>query len=162
MPRKAAGQRRAKQSESHTDHLHHCPRHHSLRCLGRDWALRLRLRRSFLGRGLGLAGWRQPEGLGRCAPWAGKQNATAKGTLEEIWSHRRSKVPLLWRARGGGADHHRNLFPCTHTGSQRAGHLWHRLRVVRGSLQGLRESGCFWCGLQVSWYLLCGLRAVRG
>ena len=38
--------RRAKQNESHTDHLHHYPRQHTLRCLGRGWALRL-------GQGLG-------------------------------------------------------------------------------------------------------------
>ena len=33
----AAGQRRAKQSESCTDHLYHCPRHHSLRFSGEGW-----------------------------------------------------------------------------------------------------------------------------
>ena len=42
----AAGLRREKQSESHTDHLHHYPRHHSLRHLGGGWALRFRLWRS--------------------------------------------------------------------------------------------------------------------
>ena len=31
----AAGLRRAKLSEIHTDHQHDCPIHHSLRCLGR-------------------------------------------------------------------------------------------------------------------------------
>ena len=31
----AAGLRRAKQSENHTDHLHQCPREHSLRCSGK-------------------------------------------------------------------------------------------------------------------------------
>ena len=39
----AAGLRRAKQSESCTDHLYHHPGHHSLRCLGGVWVLRLRL-----------------------------------------------------------------------------------------------------------------------
>ena len=39
----AAGLRRAKQRESHRDHLHHCPGHHSLRCSGGGWVLRLRL-----------------------------------------------------------------------------------------------------------------------
>ena len=38
-----AGWTRAKQSESHTNHLHHCPRNHSLRHWGRGWVLRLRL-----------------------------------------------------------------------------------------------------------------------
>ena len=42
---------RAKQSESHTDHLHHHCGHHSLRPLGGGWALRLRLWRSVLERG---------------------------------------------------------------------------------------------------------------
>jgi len=51
----AAGLRTAKQSESHTNHLNHWPGHHRLRSSGRGWALRLRLQRSVLGRGLGLA-----------------------------------------------------------------------------------------------------------
>ena len=51
-----AGLRRTKQSESHTDHQHHCPRNHCLKCQGRVWALKLRFWRSVLGRGLGLAG----------------------------------------------------------------------------------------------------------
>ena len=55
-----AGLRWAKQSESHTDYLHHHPRHHSLRHLG--GALRLRVWRSILGRGLGLAVWTQLKG----------------------------------------------------------------------------------------------------
>ena len=52
--------------------------------------------------------------LGSGTPQAGKWNATAEGTQEDVWAHRRSKVPLLERVRGGGADHHRNLFT-THT-----------------------------------------------
>ena len=64
--------------------------------------LRLRLQRSVLGRGLGLAMWRQPEGLGSSVPWAGKQGTINKGTWEEVWSHRRSKAPLLGRVRVGG------------------------------------------------------------
>ena len=39
----AAGLRRAKHSESHTDHLQYHPGKHSLRYLGRSWTLRLRL-----------------------------------------------------------------------------------------------------------------------
>lgn len=38
-------------------------RHHSLKCLGRGWAQRLRLRRSVQGRKIVLAMWWQPEGL---------------------------------------------------------------------------------------------------
>ena len=68
----AAGLRTAKQSESCTDHLHHWHRHHSLKPLGRGWVLRLRLRRSVLGRGLGLVVWRQPKGLRSRALWEGE------------------------------------------------------------------------------------------
>ena len=63
----AAGLRMAKQHESHTYHLNHQPGHHSLRGLGRGWALR-----SVPGRGLGLAVWRQPKGLRSSAPWVGE------------------------------------------------------------------------------------------
>ena len=83
--------------------------------------LRLRLCRSVLGRGLGLAVWRQSEGLGSGAARDGKQSAVVWGNLEEVWAHRRSKPPLLGRARGRGVDHHRNVFLCTHIDSQRAG-----------------------------------------
>ena len=55
---------------------------------------------SVLGRELGLAVWRQPERLRSGAPWAGERNTTAEGNWEEIWAHRRSKMPLLGRARG--------------------------------------------------------------
>ena len=85
--------------------------------------------------------WRQPEGLGRSVPWAGEKKATAKGTMEEVWAFRRSKVPLLGKARGGGVDCHKNLFPYAHTGSQRAGFLWQRLQVVRGLMLRLQEIG---------------------
>ena len=75
----------------------------------------------------------------------------AEGTLEEVSTHR-SKVPLLGRMRGGGADHHRNLPVHACAGSQRVGHLWHRLWVARSHLFGLQETGHF----------LYGLRDVRG
>ena len=137
----------AKQSKSCTDHLHHHPRHHSLRYSGWGWALRLRFWRSVLGKGLGLAVWRQPEGLGSGATWAGEQKTTAEGTWEEVWAHRRSKVPLLGKVRGGGVDHHRNLPMHVHMGSQRAGCLWCRLWVVRSLLLRLRETRHFLCRL---------------
>ena len=60
------------------------PRHHSLRHSGGSWVLRLRLWRSVLGRGLGLAVGRQPEGLGSSATWAGEWSTTAKGVWEEV------------------------------------------------------------------------------
>ena len=108
----AAGLRRAKQSESCTDHLHHHPRQHSLRCLGEGWVLRLRLLRSVLGRGLELVSWRQHEG-------AREQCTTAEGSREEVWAHRRSKGLSVGRARKVGVDHHRNIFLCAHMGCQR-------------------------------------------
>ena len=70
----ATGLRTAKQSKSHTDHLNHWPGHHSLRRSGGAWVLRLRLWRSVLRRGLGLAMWGQHEGLRSSAPQAGEQN----------------------------------------------------------------------------------------
>ena len=59
----AAGLRREKKCESHTDHLNHWPRLHSLRCLGRGWALIFRIQRSLLERKLSLAVWGQPKGF---------------------------------------------------------------------------------------------------
>ena len=101
-------------------------------------------------------------------PWAGKQNATAKGTQEEVWAFRRSKAPLLGRARGGGADRHRNLFPCARMDFQRAGCLWLRLRVAGGKrpLSGAMcgQAPLVWAsgsgGLSVTWHLLCELQVV--
>ena len=104
----AAGLRRTKQSESCTNHLHHHPGHHSLRCLGGGWALRVRLWRSVPGRRLELTVWRQPEGLGSVVPQAGEQNTIAKGIQEVVWA-REKQGALLGRARGGGVDCHRNL-----------------------------------------------------
>ena len=75
-------------------------------------------------------------------------------------AHRRSKVPLLWSVRGEGADCHRNL--PAHMGSQRVGHFWLRLRVVRRHLLRLRETGHLLHRLQVAGHLLCGLRAAGG
>ena len=108
-PRKAQQLGRAKQSESCTDHLHHWPRHQRLRCLGGFWALRLRFWRSVSGRGLEYVLWRQPDGLGSSVPQTGEQNTTAKGSQEEVWDHRRSKLWLLGRVRGGRVTCHRNL-----------------------------------------------------
>lgn len=97
--------RRAKHRESNIDHQYHLLGDHSLRCLEGGWALRLRLWRSVLGRGLGLTVWRQPEGLGSGVPRAGEWSTTAEGTQEEVYTCSRSKTPLLWRARKGGLDH---------------------------------------------------------
>ena len=75
---------------------------------------------------------------------AGEWKTTAKRTWEEVWAHRRNKMPLLGRARGGGEDHHSNLFPCICMGPQRVGSLWHRLHVARYHLFGLQEPW-LWC-----------------
>ena len=111
----AAGLRRAKQSESHT-YLNHWPWTPQPEMLRWVLALRLRLWRSGLGRGLGLAVWGEPKGLRSAVPWAGEQCATGwgvehqgRGNPGEGLDGRRSKVPLLGRVRGGGADCHRNL-----------------------------------------------------
>ena len=61
----------------------------------------------------GLAVWSQPKELGSSAPKAGEQSATAKGNQEEVWAHRRSRVPLLGRAERGVEHRYRNTFPCT-------------------------------------------------
>ena len=52
--------------------------HHSLRHSGRGWVLRLRLWRSVPGKGLGLAVWREPEGLGGSTAQAGEWRTTAE------------------------------------------------------------------------------------
>ena len=62
--------------------------------------------------------WKQPEGLGISVPWSSEWNATAEGTRDEVWAHRRSKSPLLGRMKGV-VDLHRNLLPCACAGSQR-------------------------------------------
>ena len=139
--RAVAGLRRAKQSEGQTGYLHHHPGHHSRKHLGVDWGLRLRLQRSLPGRGIRLAVWRQPEGLGSGVPQAGEQSAIAEGTQDKVWAYRRNKVPLLGRVRGRGVDHHRNLFH-VHADSQMVGHLWHKLQMARGHLLRLWETRC--------------------
>ena len=94
------------------------------------------VRRSVPGRGLGLAVWGEPEGLRSGVSLAGEWcstgwewSAMAEGTQERVWASRRSKVPLLGRMRGGVVDFYRNL--PEFAVPQRAGHLWHRLWVVR-------------------------------
>ena len=58
---------------------------------------------------------------------------------KKVWH--RSKVPLLGRARRGGEDCNRNIFPCTHADSQKAGCLSHRLWVTRHYLPELQVMG---------------------
>ena len=51
-----------------------------------------------------MVAWSQPEGLGSVVLGAEERNVTAKGTQEEVWASKRSKVTLLVggeRRRGG-------------------------------------------------------------
>ena len=51
-----------------------------------------------------------------------------------------------------GVDHQRNLFLCACTDFERVGHLYNRIRVVRGHLLGLCETWCLLCGLWIAEY----------
>ena len=73
----AAGMRKAKQRAIQTIGTT-APGHQRLRSLGGGWALRLSLQKSVLGKGLGMAVWRQTEGPGSGVPWPGEQRATAE------------------------------------------------------------------------------------
>ena len=105
----------------------------------------------------------------------------AEGTQEKVKTHRRGKVPLLGRVRGGGVDHHRKLLVPERAQAPRAGWLWCRPLVARSHLllyrdpaalvqavQGkkplghLGETGHFLCRLLVARHLLYGLRASEG
>ena len=82
--------------------------------------LRLRLQRPVPGRGLGLAVWRQPEGLGNCVPWAREWSATAEGAQKEAWVPIFGRVKRVW-------DHQRSICLCGGVGSWAAGCLLHGL-----------------------------------
>ena len=106
----AAGLRTAKQSKNRTNHLNHWPGHHSLRSLGGGWALRLRLLRLVLGRGLGLAEWGQPEGVRSSVPWVGEQYTTGWGGEHHGRGNPGEVLGLQERqVRGRGAYCHRKL-----------------------------------------------------
>ena len=116
--------------------------HCSLSRVVGGWVLRLRLQRSFPGREPGLALWRQRKGLGSDDHRLGSITPQL-WECGRKWALRRSKAPLLWRARGGGVDHHRNLFPCACTDFQETGYLWCRQWVVRHHLLGIWETLAF-------------------
>ena len=150
-----------KKRKSYTDYLYHHLGHHSLRCLGGGWALRLRLWRSVPGRSLGLALW-GARGARELYVMGWGVEHPSQGILGGGFGPQRSKVALLGRARGGGEDCHGTLFPCTLTSSKRVGYPWHRMWVARGHLLGPQETRRLLCRLSVAEQLLCGLRAVEG
>ena len=54
--------------------------------------------------------------LERHVLWVEEQSATAQGAWKGAWTHRRSKLTLLWRARGGGVRQPQGYFYLhTHT-----------------------------------------------
>ena len=157
MPEKstAAGLRTKKQSERCTNHLNHWHRHHSLRCSGGGWVLRLRLWRSFPGSGLGLVVWGQPEKLRSSVPWAGEGKAMSEGTQE-----RQSATAGEGERRRGG--HHRQLPTTEYAHDHRPTEGGVALAQDMGGempLAHLGKIGCSLCRLQVADHLLCGLRA---
>ena len=129
-----SGLGRAKERQSHAEYWYHLLGHYSLRCSEWCWALILSLQRSVLGRGLVLAGWKQIEEIGRAVPRARDQSTRA--LLLEVCAHKRSKAPLLEKARRGGEDCHRNIFLCAHAESWNVG-LW----AARPLLCGLQVVG---------------------
>ena len=82
-----------------------------------SWALRLRLRRSVLGRGLGLAVWSQIQRLRSSAPQAGEQCAMGWGVElhsrgnpgESLGLQDRQGAIVVQEARGRGEGCHRKL-----------------------------------------------------
>ena len=112
----------------------------------------------------------------------------AEGTWEKVWTHRRSKAPLLGRGRGGGVDIHRNLSEhvCTQAlralsasgagyvwreatcqamwrpGSSCAGYRWQGSHVWAKDSGGLSATWCRLCDLQVAGTDSCGPLEARG
>ena len=81
---------------------------------------------------------------------------------EEVLACGRSKVPLLGRVKGGGVDHHKNIFPCACMDSQRVGAPLGHATDGESVPVGLQVMGCLLCGLQVVRHLLHELRAAGG
>ena len=104
-------------------------------------------------------------GQGSGTLWAGEWNTTADGTREKVQACRRSKEPLLGRARRGGMDCHRKLpaAECAHPSGLSEGRVA-LAQAVGGEkpLAHLGETGHFLCRLPVAKHLLCGLRASEG
>ena len=117
-----AGPRKEKQRERDTQTMSTTtPGHHSLRCLGMGWVLRLKLQRSFPVRTLGF-GSGHDDSL-RAREWS----TIPEGTQEEGWACRGT---IAVKIRGRGKDHHRNIFLCASTGSWVEGHLLLRQRAA--------------------------------
>ena len=94
----------------------------------------------------------------------------AEGTQEKVKTHRRGKVPLLGRVRGGGVDHHRKLLVPERGQAPRAGWLWRRPLVARSHLLLYRDPAALvqavqgekpHASLQGTWRLWCRLCRAR-
>ena len=107
-----------------------------------------RLQRSDLGRGLGLALWRQSKGLRSSAPRVGEQCTMGwgvehhgRGNPGEGLDPQERQSAII----GEGERSHKKLPVPEHvhvpTGSQRVGQLWHRLWVARRHLLIYGRSG---------------------
>ena len=93
--------------------------------------------------------------------WAREWNTKAGGTWEEVRTCMTGKVPLLGRARGGGADCHREL------PAPEQAHVHPQVLTGWGGgdkkrLAHVEETGCFLFRLSVARHLLCGLKASGG
>ena len=105
--------------------------------MGRHWVLRLRLLKSVLGRGLALAAWRHPQGIGSGVPQlreTRRQPGPVGETRHQSWGWQEEEE---WTTIGIYFSAH------MHTGFQRAGYLWHRRQVARGHFLELWETGDF-------------------
>lgn len=119
--------------KSHTDNQYHHLVHPSLRHSSRIWALRLGLWGSLPGRGLGLAMWKQPEGLGSF----GKMSEPAKGFQEDVHhsqgisggclSQPKNQNIIVGECRREGGWTATGTSFSVHASSQEAGHLLHGL-----------------------------------
>ena len=89
----------------------------------------------------------------------------AEGTQEKVWAHRRGKVLLLGRVKGGAGTIRNCLCqslcvcPC---GLSEGGKTLAQDLGSKKPLAPLQETGHFLCRLPVARHLLCRLRALGG
>ena len=92
------------------------------------------------------------QGQGSSMPQAEEGIAMAEGTQGKVQTCRRGKVPLLERARGGGAGSHRKL-PALELPMPMGSEGGEALAQATGGeqpLAHLRKIGCFSCRLPVA------------